>query len=109
MTFINCSNHPISKWSQSQLEAASELGYGEVRDLEGGFPRVDPEATSELVARQADELVARIRTAGAKAVHLKAYMCHRKVPIINSANRRLKPVGALCDNIVDTAPYLKLV
>lgn len=40
--FINLSNHPSSKWTSSQVEAAAKLG-GEVTDLP--FPNVAPTAS----------------------------------------------------------------
>lgn len=43
--FINCSNHPSSKWSEAQLSAAK--AYGEIVDIP--FPNVAPEATTAEV------------------------------------------------------------
>ena len=48
---INLSNHPSSKWSKEQTEAA--LHYGEIADLP--FPVVAPEGDENYIAALADE------------------------------------------------------
>lgn len=68
--FLNLSNHPLSTWSQEQLEAARELGLGEPADLEGGMPLVAPEADTAEVSRMADELVQRAVKQGAWGAHV---------------------------------------
>ena len=49
--FINLSNHPSSKWSEAQAEAAKQ--YGDIVDLP--FPAVDPTADEDVIAALADE------------------------------------------------------
>lgn len=48
--FINYSNHPSSKWSEAQKEAAKK--YGEIIDLE--FAPVSPDKSDEDVGKMAD-------------------------------------------------------
>jgi hypothetical protein len=40
--FINYSNHPTSKWSSDQLNAAKEMAD---RVIDESFPQINPEAT----------------------------------------------------------------
>lgn len=40
--FINYSNHPTSKWSEEQLNAAKEMAD---RVVDESFPQINPEAT----------------------------------------------------------------
>jgi len=55
--FINFTNHPSTKWSQEQRDAASV--YGEVYDMQ--FPEVDPDGDEgyirELAGKYADEII----------------------------------------------------
>ena len=55
--FFNVSNHPSSKWSAEQIEAAKAL-CGEIRDI--AFPNVSPTATTADVSALADRLAAEI-------------------------------------------------
>ena len=54
---INLSNHPYSKWSVDQTEAANRFGGGIV-DLP--FPIVDPSADEDHVAALADIYCAKV-------------------------------------------------
>ncbi|MGI5864609.1 MAG: CRISPR-associated DxTHG motif protein [Myxococcales bacterium] len=63
--FLNLSNHPISEWSQAQLEAARALNLGEPRELEGGMPQVDPAADTAEVCELAEEIANRALAADA--------------------------------------------
>lgn len=56
--FVNISNHPSSRWSSAQLEAAKKLGGGEVVDI--AFPNVPATATTEQVVQMAAELTAQV-------------------------------------------------
>lgn len=58
--FINCSNHPSSKWSEAQLNAAK--AYGEIVDVP--FPNVAPELNSDNVRYLAGELCTKITAMG---------------------------------------------
>lgn len=53
--FVNVSNHPISKWSESQLKAAKELcGGGELIDFP--FPQVDPNLEGDQLCKLAEKV-----------------------------------------------------
>ena len=54
--FINLTNHPSDKWSESQRKAAEE--YGEIVDI--GFPDIDSKMSSEEVKRFAMDYVKKI-------------------------------------------------
>ncbi len=54
---INLSNHPISEWSEKQLELAT-LQYDEVVDIL--FPAVPPEADSTKIEQLALDVVSSI-------------------------------------------------
>ena len=53
--FINISNHNSSKWSSEQLEAAKNIGNGEVIDI--AFPNVPSQATTQEVTDIARKVV----------------------------------------------------
>lgn len=54
--FINLSNHPSSKWSEAQIEAAMQ--YGDIIDMP--FPEVDPNSDEAYIANLADEYCRKI-------------------------------------------------
>lgn len=56
--FYNISNHPSSKWTEGQLEAARKLG-GEIVDIP--FPAIEPEMTDREICSLADELVRKVQ------------------------------------------------
>lgn len=56
--FLNLSNHPVSTWSDEQLQAAIDLGYGMPKDMpsikyvipmDRPLPHIPPEACTEDV------------------------------------------------------------
>lgn len=55
MAFVNLSAHMSANWSPGQLEAALEIGGGEIRELVF-FPGVPPTATVAQVMDLATEL-----------------------------------------------------
>ena len=54
--FINFSNHPSSRWSQDQLQAAE--AFGEIIDMM--FPEVDPHQSEEEIKETAKTVVEEI-------------------------------------------------
>ena len=57
--FINLSNHPSSKWSAKQIDAALKLSdNGPIIDMP--FPNIDPEMSSDEINALSDEYVAKI-------------------------------------------------
>ena len=71
--FINLSNHPSSKWSAEQVEAARV--YGEIVDLP--FPVVDPKGDEVHVSALADEYCRKVQAMAAGypvAVHVMGEM-----------------------------------
>jgi hypothetical protein len=68
--FVNLSNHPVSTWPEAQRQAAEALGLGEVCELEGGMPQVDPDADTNEVERLAEELAQRALAQGARGAHV---------------------------------------
>ena len=56
MLFVNFSNHPSEKWSQSQRAAALE--YGEIQDV--SFPDVSPELDEVAIDRLGREYAEKI-------------------------------------------------
>ena len=53
---INLTNHPSSRWSEKQLEAARV--YGEIYDMP--FPAIDEMGDEEYIALLADEFLLKI-------------------------------------------------
>lgn len=72
--FINISNHPSSAWSVAQREAADALGFGELRDLEGGVGEIDPAADLSAVEQLAEGLAERVVAMGARGAHVMTEM-----------------------------------
>lgn len=71
--FINLSNHPSSKWSKEQTEAA--LRYGEIIDLP--FPMVAPDGNEDYIAALAEQYCDKVIELAAGApvtVHLMGEM-----------------------------------
>lgn len=58
--FINLSNHPSSKWSEAQTEAANR--YGDIVDLP--FPQVHPDGDEAYIANLVDEYVPKVLAMG---------------------------------------------
>lgn len=56
LLLINCTNHPLSEWSEGQIEAAAK--WGEIKDFP--FPQVSPFATSDEVDALAESMVSQI-------------------------------------------------
>lgn len=56
--FLNLSNHPSSKWSKEQLDAAAE--FGKIVDMP--FPAVDPDCSSDIIENEAEMLVREIKS-----------------------------------------------
>jgi len=68
--FVNLSNHPISSWSQAQLDAATALGFGSPVEVAGGMPQVEPDADTAAVERMAEELANQVSAMGARGAHV---------------------------------------
>lgn len=81
---INFSNHPSSKWSDKQKEAAAK--WGEIKDIP--FPEVDPLACEEELVELAEEIVNEIVANKPEAV-----MCQGEFTLSYSVIRRLIEVG----------------
>lgn len=72
--FINCSNHPSTKWSEFQLNTAKTLG--EVVDVP--FPSVEPELDEEGIKTLAESVISQIKEAAGASditVHIMGEMC----------------------------------
>ena len=78
--FINLTNHPSAKWSESQRKAAEE--YGEIVDM--GFPDIDSKMSSEEVKRFAMDYVKKIMEKEPKCV-----LCQGGIYFFVSGNKRV--------------------
>ena len=88
--FINLSNHPSSKWSEEQTEAA--LQFGDIVDLP--FPQVDPNGDETYIARLANEYCQKVTNLAAckpVAVHLMGEMT-----LTFALAKLLKAIGVPC-------------
>ena len=92
MTFINLSNHPVSSWSKEQVDAAVSLGLGNVVDLQGGMPLVDPAADEGEVAKMADDIAAKVQTLN----HVKGAFVAGDFTLTFALVSRLKKEGIRC-------------
>ena len=71
--FINLSNHPISKWSDKQLNAASE--YGNIYEIP--FPAIDPSGDEKYISDLTDKFLQTIKSyshLGEPTVHIMGEM-----------------------------------
>ena len=88
--FINLSNHPSSKWSEAQTEAAKQ--YGDIIDLT--FPQVDPNGDEAYIANLADEYCRKTLDMGdgtPLTIHLMGEMT-----LAFALVARLKAKGVVC-------------
>jgi len=58
--FVNLTNHPISKWSKEQIEAAKNLG-GKLVCMTKYMPIVSPEASAYEVLVLVNDLIKCLR------------------------------------------------
>jgi CRISPR-associated protein Csx16 len=87
--FVNLTNHPKSRWTAEQTEAASDLGKGiQVEDL--CFPAVPPDADEARVGEIAEECVAQIP---AGATHA---LVQGEFTLTAELVRRLQARGIVC-------------
>ena len=88
--FINLSNHPSSRWSREQTEAAKQ--YGDIIDLP--FPQVDPNGDEAYIAHLAENYcrkVTSLANGNPVAVHLMGEMT-----LTFALARLLKEAGIPC-------------
>ena len=71
--FINLSNHPVSKWNEKQLNAASKYGY----IYEIPFPDIDPSGDEKYISDLTDKFLHDIKSyshLGEITVHIMGEM-----------------------------------
>lgn len=64
---INLSNHPLSEWSEAQINQA-KLVYKNIVDET--FPTIDPDADVDLIVRIAKEKLSEIVSRNPDAIHI---------------------------------------
>ncbi len=84
--FVNFSNHPSSKWSEAQAQAAAQ--WGEIVDYP--FPNVTAKTSEEEIRSLADRVVCDIA-----ALKPDAVMCQGEFTLTFSVVERLKEQGIL--------------
>lgn len=82
--FINCSNHPSSRWSSAQRVAAEK--YGKITDIP--FPAVACDLTDTQLEKLADQVVAEILEQEPEAV-----MCMGEFVVCFRIVQKLKKKG----------------
>ncbi|MBX2990250.1 MAG: CRISPR-associated protein [Bacteroidetes bacterium] len=92
---LNLSNHPLSKWSHEQREAA-EKQFGTVEDIP--FPQLDPAASLESIREivqqyvwKCEERIAENTTTESNAVHLMGEFTFTYLFV-----KEMEPRGILC-------------
>lgn len=85
---LNLSNHPSSKWFDSQLSTAQEE-FGAVEDMT--FPTIPPEWSSDEVEQLAEEYEIKIRKLNPVVVHIMGEMT-----FVFKLVQRLKAIGIPC-------------
>lgn len=90
--FINFSNHPSARWSESQRKAAESLG-GEIVDM--AFPAVPSTATTAEVEAMAAKAVADITALNPDGALVQGEMT-LVYNVVNALKQRGVPVFAAC-------------
>lgn len=88
--FINVSNHPSSKWSDAQLNAAKS--FGDIVDLP--FPQIDPSHSHsqiEMLASDYADKIKEIAPDGSAVIHIMGEMTFTFAIVC-----RLKALGFRC-------------
>lgn len=88
---INLSNHPSTRWNETQMNAAITQ-YGSIQDIQ--FPNIPPAATTKEVQKMAKKYVQQIRTLAQKeanqpfAAHVMGEMTfmYRVVKLLRRSN-----------------------
>lgn len=105
--FINLSNHPSTKWSEAQIEAAKQ--YGDIVDLP--FPQVDPKGDEDYIAGLADEYchkVLDLADSHPVTVHLMGEMTLTFALVIRMKAKGLVCLASTTERIVtEEAPGVK--
>lgn len=87
---INLTNHPYSRWSESQKQAAQ--AYGKVQDMP--FPKIDAKANEQVIETLTDKYADKIKKIYVKepiTVHVMGEMTFT-VSIVG----KLQKLGILC-------------
>lgn len=105
--FINLSNHPSSKWSEAQTEAAKQ--YGDIIDLP--FPEVDPNGDEAYIANLADEYCRKIldmRDGTPLTIHLMGEMTFAFALVARLKKKDVACLASTTERIVlEEAPGVK--
>lgn len=97
---INLSNHPSSKWSQSQTEEAIRV-YGGILDL--SFPAVDPSGDDLYIDQLSDEYISRIfdmANGSSFVVHIMGEMTFSFSVVRKLKQRNIQCVASTTERIV---------
>ena len=98
--FINLSNHPSSKWTESQIKAAEQ--YGEIVDMH--FPNVDPAGDTTYIDDLANEYAQRVNSIANgthSVVHIMGEMTLTFAIIIKLQKMNINCVCSTTERIVE--------
>jgi len=105
--FINFSNHPSSKWSDAQVNAAK--AFGEIVDL--AFPQIDPSHNHSQIEKLANDYVDKIREMapdGSAVIHIMGEMTFMFAIVCKLKSLGVKCVAATTERkVVDKADNVK--
>ena len=93
--FINFSNHPSTKWNNTQCAAAMELGNNRIVDIP--FPVIDPHMSTQQITELANIYIDLIMTHNPTSVLCQGEMVFSFM-IINQLIKQAIPVYAACSD-----------
>ena len=93
--FINFSNHPSTKWNNTQRAAAMALGDDHIVDIP--FPSIDPYMSTLQITELANTYIDRIMKHNPTSVLCQGEMVFSFI-IINQLLERSVPVYAACSD-----------
>jgi len=108
---VNCTNHPVAKWEDTQVVAAER--FGKIIDLP--FPAVYPYATTNEIVNLADLICKQIIAAGAATVlcqgeatltfQLVSKLKSKGIKVIAACSRRQANTEMACGTITKLSVY----
>lgn len=90
---VNISNHPVDTWPEDQRRAALER-FGEVIEIDGGFPAVSPSADPRAILDLAEEVRARVKALAPDAAVFVAGEMRLTVALVAAFQKEGRPCFA---------------
>jgi hypothetical protein len=103
---LNISNHPSTKWTTEQINAALTT-YGKVEDLH--FPNIPPGHTEDQVDQLAEQYLAKVKALNPKTVHLMGEMTFTFALVTKLKKAGIPCIASTTNRIVEEKDGKKIV